>query len=69
MYCEEIHEVFKKIPVTLLGPVDYTHKRLLLTDAGGKCFINKIQPKPPQIKSPRLIKEAKKKEENIKENI
>ena len=36
MYCEEMHDLFKKIPVTLPEPYYYKNRiQLLLTDIGG----------------------------------
>ena len=62
--------MIQKIPVALPRPVDYINKRqMLLTDIGGKWFIDKHKSKPPPIKIPILRKEAHKKEENIKDNI
>ena len=42
---------------------------MLFTDIGGKWFIEKHKSKIPPMKSPRLIKEAQKKEDDIKQNL
>ena len=42
MLCEEMLDLFQKIPVTLPKPVDYMKKiSILLTDVGGKWFMEK----------------------------
>ena len=46
MYCEEMHDLFKKIPVTIPQPKpdDYKKKgKLLFIDIGGEWCINKLQ--------------------------
>ena len=44
MYCKEMHEMFKKTPVTLLEPDGYKNKRqLLLTGIGGEWYTNKLR--------------------------
>ena len=63
-------QLFQKISVELLKPVDYIKKRqMLLTDIGGKLFMDKHESKLPPMKIPGLIKEAQKKEYYIKRNI
>ena len=42
MNCEEFHEIFSKIPVILLKPVDHKNKiQMLLTYKRGTCYIKK----------------------------
>ena len=42
MFCEEILELFKIMPVTLPKPDDYINKiQMLLTDIGVKFFMDK----------------------------
>ena len=67
MFCEEIIELLQEIPVALTKSVGLINKQqMLLTDIGGKWFMDKHKSKLPPMTSPRLIKEEKKKEENIR---
>ena len=67
MFCEEIIELFQKIPAALPKTIDYMKKRkILLTDMGSKWFMEKHKSKPSPMKRPRLRKEANKKEYIIK---
>ena len=59
MFCEEILELFKIMPVTLPKPDDYINKiQMLLTDIVVKWFMYEHKSKLPPIKIPRMIKEA-----------
>ena len=67
MFCEEIIELFQKIPATLPKPVGYIKKRqTLLTYVVGKWFMYKHKSKVPPMKSPLPSKKENNKEENIK---
>ena len=44
MYCEEMHKMFKKIPVTLPEPDNHKKKlQLMLEDTGRESYTNKLQ--------------------------
>ena len=59
-------ELFHKIPVSLPKPVGYIKKRkMLLTNIGGKWFIDKHKSKIPPIKIPIRSKEENNKEDYI----
>ena len=72
MYGEKMSDFSKKIPVTTpeSKPDECKQKRkMLLEYIGEKLYINQLNSKPSHIKSPRLIKESTKKEEDIKKNL
>ena len=61
--------MFRNINVNISEhyPDNYNNKRQkLLTDIGGKCYINNIEDKHPSMNKPRSSKEAQKKEDDIK---
>ena len=46
MFCEEMLDLFHRIPVALPKPVGYINKQqILLTDIGGKWFMDKHKSK------------------------
>ena len=61
MFCDEMIELFHKIHVALPKPGDYMKKHtFLLTDIGGKWFMDKNKSKLSAMKILRLSKEAQK---------
>ena len=59
-----MNELFNNIHVTIPEPYpdNYRNKRQkLLTDIGGKCYINNLGYKPSSTKRPRFSKEAQNK--------
>ena len=63
-------DLLQKIPVALPKPVAFIKKQqMLLTDIGGKWFVDKYESKLPPMKRPKFSKEEKKKENNIKQNL
>ena len=67
MYCEEIHELFKKQIATLQEPDDYRKKRqLLLKYIDIELYIKKLT---LPIKIPRLRTEAQKKEDHMEKSL
>ena len=51
-------ELFQKIPVAIPNRVGFTKKlQILLTDIGGKCFMEKYESTLPPIKRTRMSKE------------
>ena len=67
MFCDEMLELFQKIPVNLTKRVYYIKKRqMLLTYIGGKWFMDKYKLTTPPAEKPILSKESQKKESYIK---
>ena len=63
-------ELFQKIPVDPQKPADYIRKQqMLLIDIGGKWFMEKHKSKFSLMRRPKLIKEERKREDNIKQNL
>ena len=61
MYSEKMNEFFKKIPVTIPEPQPEDNKnkiQTLLTDMGGKWYINKLNAKLPPLKRPILSRKS-----------
>ena len=57
MFYEEMFDLFQRITASLQKPVGYIKKgKILLTDIGGKWFMEKHKSKLPPMKRPIQIK-------------
>ena len=67
MFCEEMLQLFQKIPFALPKTAGYIKKQhTLQADTGGKWFLGKQKSNLPPMKRPILIKVLNKKEDDIK---
>ena len=70
MFCEEMIELFHKIPDYLPKPADYKKKQqMVLTHIGDKWLMEKHKSRLTIIKNPKLSKEAQNNENHIKKYL